>query len=355
MLALRTLENHSIQFDLDQWGLALVRSPVIPVQGDGTHSLEIFVGGRVARATFPDEWHLDPAEIAAAEPFLRIWLDGRPVWTARISINRDSYRSVSIGSNPQRFSASSAYYRGQMEAELLTPEGIRSLVERNIEQGAGVKGLFRFKVEFPADGPRAGQPLLGAGIAGNGNLLFAQAESPEVYHLGMDDWGLPALLGKGFKVSAGEHDLEIVLGPVLAEHALPATWTSRPDLSALSRRFLVYVDHELRGNFQVTHHLDQLGTLTPGANPHAAGQAMTEVQPKNADAHFYLALVHGQKQRMAPALAAFRLATRYQPVDGRRELYYNEFARAVAGHDDALKTYAALPQPLRAFRYWPRL
>jgi len=267
MLLVHTLEDHSIQFDLDQWGLGLIHSPVIPVEKDGTHRLEIFVGGQVARGQFPSEWRLDPAAIANAEPFLRIWLDDRPVWTTRISINRDSYRSVSIGSNPQRFSSASSYYLGQIESELLSPDGVRDLIERNVTQGAGVRGLFGYTVEFPADAPRAGLPLMGVGVAGNGNLLFAQAQGPGLYRLGLDDWGLRAVQGKAFPLRPGVHDLQIVLGPVVASHGLPPAWGAPRDLSGLSGRFLVYLDHELRGNFEVTHHLDQLDALTPGANP----------------------------------------------------------------------------------------
>ena len=37
LLLLRTLKDHAVQFSLDQWGLQLVRSPLIPVDGDGVH------------------------------------------------------------------------------------------------------------------------------------------------------------------------------------------------------------------------------------------------------------------------------------------------------------------------------
>jgi len=293
MLMLHTLENHAIEFDLDQWGLALVHSPEIPVARDGEHHLEIFVGGQVARSRFPAQWGLDPGQVASAEPFLRIWLDGKPVWTTRLAINTGSYSSVSIGSNPQRFSAAPSYYRGEIELEHLSAEETRTLVERNVVEGYGVPGLFRYRVEFPPVEPRAGLPLLGVGVAGDGNLIFARATHPGAYRLGLDDWGLATVEGTDFRVSPGEHLVDIVLGPVLARRGLPSTWGSSPDLSGLKGRFLVYVDHELEGNFHIVHHLDKVGTLTPGANPQGfstatpdfPGPLFVPVPMSDGDAH----------------------------------------------------------------------
>jgi hypothetical protein len=267
ILLLHTLGDHSIQFDLDQWGLGMIHSPRIPVEKDGTHRLEIFIGGQVARAGFPSKWNLDPALIANAEPYLRLWLDDKPVWTTRVTINRDTYQSISVGSNPQRFSSAPSYYLGQIESESLSPDEVRSSIEENITEGAGIRGLHGYKVEFPRDSPLTGLPLLGIGVAGNGNLLFARAVRPGTYRLGMDDWGLAAQEGPVFPLSPGLHDLQIVLGPVVATEGLPQPWAGSRDLSPLRGRFLVFIDHQLRGSFDVTHHLDQLGILTPGANP----------------------------------------------------------------------------------------
>jgi hypothetical protein len=276
LLLLHTLGDHSVQFDLDQWGLELIHSPRIPVAGDGTHKLEVFIGGQVARSRFPSSWNLDPSEVAGAEPYLRIWLDDQPVWTTRVTVNRDTYQSISIGSNPQRFSSGAPYYLGQIEPEDLSKDQVRSLIESNIRVGAGVPGLFSYKVEFPADDIRAGLPLFGAGIAGNGNLLFARSTRAGIYRLGLDDWGLPATEGNEFPIPAGLHDLELVIGPIIGAHGLPASWASASDAQILGGRIFVYIDHELRGSFQVSHHLDQFTILTQGANPQGFSTAAPE-------------------------------------------------------------------------------
>ena len=276
LLLLHTVEGHSVQFDLDQWGVELVHSPPIPVAGDGTHKLEIFIGGEVARSRLPAAWNLDPSEVLAAEPYLRIWLDGQPVWTTPVTLNRDTYQCISIGSNPERFSSGAAYYLGQIEPENLSEDEIRSLIESNIQVGAGVPGLYSYKVEFPADGNGPGLPLFGAGVAGDGNLLFARSTRAGTYRLGLDDWGLAATYGNEFPVQAGLHDLQFVIGPLISAHGPPPAWVSGADAQALKGWILVYIDHKLRGSFQVEHHLDQFSTVTLGANP----QGFSTAAPK---------------------------------------------------------------------------
>ena len=128
-----TLENHAIEFDLDQWGLALVHSPEIPVARDGEHHLEIFVGGQVAGAG-PAQWGLDPGQVASAEPFLRIWLDGKPVWTTRLAIDAGSTARCPSEATRSAFSGA-LLYRGEIELEHLSAEETRTLVERNVVEG----------------------------------------------------------------------------------------------------------------------------------------------------------------------------------------------------------------------------
>jgi len=277
MLVLHTLEDHSIQFGLDQWGAPFSLSPRIPVRGDGVHDLEIFVGAQAARAKFPQEWHLDRGSVENSSSILRIWLDGRPVWTLRISSNRDSYGSVSIGSNPQRFSSAQPYYFGSIEPEGLSPEELRASIVRNVEEGGGMAGVHRYRIQFPSSqDPQAGLPLLGAGVTGDGNLIFAKPEGSGAYRIEMDDWSYGALRGEFFIPSQGEHDLEIIVGPVLAEAEAPKSWIIPGDLSSLRDRFIVYIDGVRLGDFAIAHHLAKAGILTPGANPQGFSTAARE-------------------------------------------------------------------------------
>jgi hypothetical protein len=83
----------------------------------------------------------------------------------------------------------------------------------------------------------------------------------------MDDWSYGALRGESFIPSQGEHDLEIIVGPVLAGAEPPKSWKIPGDLSSLRDRFIVYIDGVRLGDFAIAHHLAKAGILTPGANP----------------------------------------------------------------------------------------
>ena len=276
MLVLRTLENHSVQFGLEQWGAGLTWSQPIPVPSDGLHRVEIFVGSQLAQGKLPAGWRLDPASVRNASSLLRVWLDGAPVWTTRISFNQDSYGWVSIGSNPQGFSSTQAFYFGSIQREPLDDQAGRALVERNITEGAGLSGILRYRIEFPKALPLSGLPLLGAGVTGDGNLVFASPQGPDTYAVGMDDWGYGSQMGVHFNVSPGEHDLEIVVGPTLVKAAHPDSWGNLGSLEPLGDRIVVFIDSKLLGSFRVTHHLDKLGYLSPGANPQGFSTAIED-------------------------------------------------------------------------------
>jgi LSD1 subclass zinc finger protein len=79
-------------------------------------------------------------------------------------------------------------------------------------------------------------------------------------------------------------------------------------------------------------------------------EAMLMRLPRHADAHFYLALVHADEERLPAALASFKTALECQDLDARREIYFSEFARNVVLRDQALPAYHGLPDRQRAFR-----
>jgi tetratricopeptide (TPR) repeat protein len=86
------------------------------------------------------------------------------------------------------------------------------------------------------------------------------------------------------------------------------------------------------------------------SNVKALADAMLQRAPRHADAHFYLALVHAEQDRLGPALASFRTALQVQNFEPQREFYYTEFARTVVLRDQALPAYSGLPDRQRAFR-----
>jgi hypothetical protein len=137
-------------------------------------------------------------------------------------------------------------------------------------------GILRYRIEFPLTQPLSALPLLGAGVQGDGNLVLAKAEGGTTYRIEMDDWGYAVLKGGTFNAAPGEHDLEIILGPVLARGAVPAVARQAGDLSALKDRIVVCVDGVVLGNFPVTHHRGRIDALTPAANPQGFSTAQPE-------------------------------------------------------------------------------
>jgi hypothetical protein len=94
--------------------------------------LEIFAGPRVSLRKFPPESGIDPAKLAASAAIFRVWLDGRAVWTARISANQDSYASVSIGTNPQNFSTAVSTYPYAMAPHPYSASDAEAFIAENL-------------------------------------------------------------------------------------------------------------------------------------------------------------------------------------------------------------------------------
>jgi tetratricopeptide (TPR) repeat protein len=89
------------------------------------------------------------------------------------------------------------------------------------------------------------------------------------------------------------------------------------------------------------------------ANDHSTleklAEALRKLDPRHADAAFYLAIARGEL-RKHEAFEAFRSALPLQTLPARREHYYNEFARCLTFQGQALDAYARLPDPVLAFR-----
>ncbi len=278
LLLLEMPDDHSIQFGLDQWNAAFKNSPIIPVLTAGPHILDIFAGPRVARDGIPTDWQIDPASIKRASSLIRVWLDGWPVWSTQVEANADSYDLLSIGCNPQGFSSATSFFSGSIDSKALRPDEMRDFVRQNARQDTGLRGILRYKVRFPQTRPIAGLPLLGVGKTGGGNLILAAAEDQGAYRIEVDDWGYGVIKGNAFLPGADEHDLEIILGPILAKEKLPDSWNLSGAVSAIGDRFIVFVDGKLLANFTVTHHLNSLENLTPGANPQGFSTAHAQFE-----------------------------------------------------------------------------
>ena len=268
LLFVETHRGHTVRFGIDEWGLGVLSSSDLPIIGDGPHLLEIFVGGQVARAKFPAEWDLDPSALGSLSSIVRLWLDGRPIWTTEITINQGSYDFVSLGTNPQGFSSTPSTFAGTLESITSTPQEIHAFLLKNLPKAISRRDVLKFRVIFPPPNPdEPALPLLGAGVTGDGNLILAKADSTSSYRIEMDDWAHGTLAGKSITMAPGEHELVFILGPLLPDRKGSLASSNALDLSALRNRILVFVDGARAGDFVVQHHLNRVGEVTPGSNP----------------------------------------------------------------------------------------
>ena len=134
LLLLEVVDRSHLWFGFDQWGASYSQSPPLEIKNPGPHQLEIFAGPQIVRQQWPGEWQIDAAALQASSSLLRVWLDGRLVWTTPIALHTGSYEFVSIGSNPQGFSTAAANFSGTLKRTLISREEIKEFLLRNLRE-----------------------------------------------------------------------------------------------------------------------------------------------------------------------------------------------------------------------------
>jgi hypothetical protein len=255
--------NHLIQFRFNHKGYGGPISPYLSVDLSREHEIEISMG-----SFYPpiDDIHFKrngEHTVRLLKELAYIRMDGEVIMSTSMPCYEASPWSRQIGRNDTtltEFKRSFSGHISQVHTVLLA--SFLHILDR-----AATSGLFRFKVEFPARAPLSGFPLLGIGQTGDGNLVFAKATGGSTYEIDLDDWSFGALIGKPFNATAGEHDVDFVLGPVLLNSAISPTWQVPGGFSVLANRVVVRIDGAVLGNFKLSHHLNQVRLLTPWCNP----------------------------------------------------------------------------------------
>jgi hypothetical protein len=264
--------NGLVQFSFNHKGYGGPISPLIPVDLGSEHEIEITMGSFYPpiEDAFFNDYSANSARLLKRLAYLR--MDGRVITSATMAFYEAPPWSRQVGENRTTLTEFKTTFSGSIrEVHTVSVAPLMDLLYRTASSG-----ILRYKAQFPPRAPLSGLPLLGVGSQGNGNLIFAKAQGGAAYQVEMDDWGYPALAGKPFTAAPGEHDIEFVLGPVLARSHFASSWKGAGDLSVLADRFVVSIDGTVLGNFKVTHHLDALGKLTPGANPQGFSTAEAE-------------------------------------------------------------------------------
>lgn len=133
LLFLEVMEPGAVRFGLDQWGYGAVHSPTIKLAPHTPHQLEVFIGPQVVRRMPKAERAAGGAALKKSAGLMRVWLDGRPIWTTPILINKQSYDFVTVGHNLQGFSSATTYFQGTLRQEPFPLSQRKKFLELNLQ------------------------------------------------------------------------------------------------------------------------------------------------------------------------------------------------------------------------------
>jgi hypothetical protein len=105
-------------------------------------------------------------------------------------------------------------------------------------------GLWRIACTFPPSQAQAGFPLLSAGIAGSGTLVYLSVLPDNRVRFGVDEWGLGGSLSDAVTAAPQpEHVVEVLIGPLAGRAKWPSDWAVRQDdLVSIENDLVVWLD-----------------------------------------------------------------------------------------------------------------
>jgi hypothetical protein len=135
LIYLNVLPGNRVRFGVDEWGYGGGFSEALePPPGSG-HVVEILIGPLAWRAKWPKEWGNISTELGPLEHSLRVWLDGRPVWTTELHHPVSPLAPMfDVGANRQGFTTAEAEYPGAIRSRSYTPGEAREFLDRNFRK-----------------------------------------------------------------------------------------------------------------------------------------------------------------------------------------------------------------------------
>jgi hypothetical protein len=133
LVHLDVLPGDRVRFGLDEWGIGGGASDAIKVAPQSEHVVGILIGPDASGVNWPRDWNVAPGPLGRLGHSLRIWLDGRLVWTARL--RGPPAPPFEVGANRQGFSTAQADYPGPIRSDPYLPGEAREFLERNLREG----------------------------------------------------------------------------------------------------------------------------------------------------------------------------------------------------------------------------
>ena len=217
------LPNGTAQFGVNHKGYGVVTSERFPIELGRSYEVEADLGSLYPprRDPYFDGW--EEREVDRLKTIAVAKLDGKNLLTQRIKFFDGPADWVYLGRNP---AGDDEPFNGRiLSPQRLAPPNRASL-------GTLFEpGVWRLSLTFRPSA--AGQPVLGSGFSGHGNLLFVSVLPDQTVRFESDQWGLGLDRSPPIKLgSASPHLLEFFVGPQVARLKLPDG--SQPEAGAMA-------------------------------------------------------------------------------------------------------------------------
>ncbi len=225
-----------IELIADHNGYGGPRSGNIGIVPGQVHTLTIDMGALHPPLSPPFMAHFEASKTRASKVMIHVELDGKEVLDKAMKSFDAPPWAIEIGRNDVTMSPYGTDFSGRiLSATRLAPRA-RAETESN--------GLWRIACTFPPSQAQAGFPLLSAGIAGSGTLVYLSVLPDNRVRFGVDEWGLGGSLSDAVTAAPQpEHVVEILIGPLAGSAKWPRDWAVRQDdLLSIENDLVVWLD-----------------------------------------------------------------------------------------------------------------
>jgi hypothetical protein len=269
ILYVNQVNSQAAYFTLHHGGFGGVTSSLQQIDPLRAHSFEVDLGSFYPPVAHPyyDGWN--PHDIKTVKTAARLVMDDKVILNTRLKSYDSPPSRIYFGSNPQGIDLP---FTGTISSiEHLRPRAPVELKEFSEKGWWKARLTFAMETilnEVRLEGKRIGQPLLGSGVSGAGNLLFLQVLEVNQVLLGLDQWGAGATTTPVLSLDTSkEYLIEIFVGPQIAKQIFPSEWNiTQTALNASSKKINIWFNKELVWSTPILANLDSYDVANLGQN-----------------------------------------------------------------------------------------
>ncbi|HTX65944.1 MAG TPA: hypothetical protein VMD31_09250 [Opitutaceae bacterium] len=271
-LYVRAVGTDQIRFGYDHWEGGTVLSEPIAVDFSRPHDVVVSLGAMLPPM---EELLRQHPQQAYLRSLLLVAMDGRIVWSQWSAAHTVPRETITFGANFVGGSTTVREFAGRiLRLERAPLESIlphvgllagRTIGSRRPPDWGGAPGPLVLRCTLPDLAPGMAEPLLAAGVPGEGDLLFWLRERDGRVRFGFDRHGEGAVFSEPEAAPPGRvHELVVSLGSLMPP-AASVLYESNPDLQRLRDLLLVSLDG--RVVFQLKRpFVEPAGGMVVGAN-----------------------------------------------------------------------------------------